>query len=185
MELPAVNPGPAVRFARLDDAEAITRIYNQGIADRIATFEAEPRSTAWTREQLEAKLDHHPAVVIEAEGEVVAFAWTSLYRPRQCYARIAEHSVYVDRRWRRRGLGEIALRSLVAECEARGFHKLVSRIFVENQPSLRLHDRLGFRRVGNIPAACAAGRGVARHRDRGTADRRGGRTLRGRPQRPW
>jgi len=61
---------------------------------------------------------------------------------------VAEHSVYVDRRAHGQGAGRIALEALITACEERGFWKLVSRIFPENITSLRLHEGVGFRRVG-------------------------------------
>jgi phosphinothricin acetyltransferase len=79
---------------------------------------------------------------------VVAFAWTSPYRPRDCYAGIAEFSVYVAREARNRGAGGAVLSALVEAAETAGYWKLVSRVFRENVASLRLCARLGFREVG-------------------------------------
>ena len=79
---------------------------------------------------------------------MVAFAATFAYRPRACYAGIAEASVYVERAFRRHGAGRLALESLIAAAAAAGFWKLVSRIFVENTASRRLVASLGFREVG-------------------------------------
>jgi L-amino acid N-acyltransferase YncA len=133
------------RHARPEDAADIARIYNQGIADRTATFETRPRATA----DIQAWFDGaHPVLVVEAEGAVVAFAATFPYRPRACYAGIAEVSVYVDRAFRRHGAGRMALESLIAAAAAAGFWKLVSRIFAENAASRRLVAALGFREVG-------------------------------------
>jgi phosphinothricin acetyltransferase len=137
-----------LRLARADDAEAIARIYNQGIEDRVATFETEPRSTADIQRLLAEKADHYPTVVLERDGHVVAWATVSSYRSRPCYAPIAEHSVYVDRAHRGSGAGRLALEGLIAEAEQHGFLKLVSRIFPENEASLALHRKAGFREVG-------------------------------------
>ncbi len=90
----------------------------------------------------------HPTVVVEAEGEVVAFASTSTYRPRECYAGIAEFSVYVVREARGRGAGQVAMAALLDAAEVARFHKLVSRVFPENAASLALLRSLGFREVG-------------------------------------
>jgi L-amino acid N-acyltransferase YncA len=90
----------------------------------------------------------HPVVVVEQESRVVAFAATSLYRPRECYAGVAEFSVYVARAFRRRGAGRFALEALIDAARQAGFWKLVSRIFVENVPSRNLVVALGFREVG-------------------------------------
>jgi len=138
-------PTPITRLAAPSDAPAIARIYNQGIADRIATFEAEPR----TAESVAAWLDGvHPVVVVEDDATVVAFAATSTYRPRDCYRGIAEFSVYVDRTRRGQGLGSRAMTGLCDAAREAGFWKLVSRVFPENQASRNLLARQGFREVG-------------------------------------
>jgi phosphinothricin acetyltransferase len=92
--------------------------------------------------------DRHPIVVVENNDGVIAFASTSTYRPRDCYAGIAEFSVYVERDSRGHGAGRLAMEALLTEAEGRGFWKLVSRVFVENVASLTLLHRLGFREVG-------------------------------------
>jgi L-amino acid N-acyltransferase YncA len=136
------------RLATLADAVAIARIYNQGIEERIATFETEPRSPAQIAAQLVEKGERYPTIVVERGPEVVAWAGAGPYRAREAYAGIAEHSVYTAREARGAGAGRTALEGLIREYEARGFWKLVSRIFPENGPSLALHERAGFRVVG-------------------------------------
>jgi L-amino acid N-acyltransferase YncA len=136
------------RLATIEDAAAITRIYNQGIEERIATFETEPRSVAQLEAQLREKGEHYPTVVVERDGTVIAWASASGYRSRPCYAGIAEHSVYVAREVRGAGAGLAALQALFAAAERQGFWKLLSRIFPENVGSLALHRKAGFREVG-------------------------------------
>jgi L-amino acid N-acyltransferase YncA len=133
------------RAATLADSGAIAKIYNQGIEDRIATFETRPRADADIEKWFDGE---HPIVVVEQGGEVIAFASTSMYRQRECYAGIAEVSAYVTREWRRRGAGRVAMNALFEAARAAGFHKLVSRIFPENKASLRMTAALGFREVG-------------------------------------
>ena len=133
------------RAASPDDAEAIARIYNEGIEDRLATFETRLRTT----QDITAWFDGaHPVIVVEDGGSIVAFASTSTYRPRECYAGIAETSVYVSRSHRRRGAGRIALEALMDAAQKAGFWKLLSRIFPENTASRGLVRKLGFREVG-------------------------------------
>jgi len=136
------------RLAVVADAEAIARIYNQGIEERVATFETDPRAPAQIAAQLTEKGDRFPTVVVERDGHVVAWATAGAYRSRPAYAGVAEHSVYVDRAARGTGAGRAALEALFRAYEERGFWKLVSRIFPENVASIALHERVGFRIVG-------------------------------------
>lgn len=134
-----------VRTATPNDAAAIVRIYNQGIEDRVATFETRLRPV----EDVQAWFDStHPIVVIENEQGIVAFASTSDYSSRECYSGIAECSVYVSREMRGRGAGRLGLEALIQAAEKAGFWKLVSRVFVENNASRALIRSLGFREVG-------------------------------------
>ena len=133
------------RPATPDDAPAIALVYNEGIADRTATFETRPRTAEDVRAWFDGK---HPIVVVEENGGVAAFASTSSYRNRECYAGIAEASVYVARAWRGRGAGRMALAALIASAQQAGYRKLVSRIFPENHASRRLIRSQGFREIG-------------------------------------
>ncbi len=134
-----------VRPARPEDAAAIAEIYNQGIDDRVATFETEHRTAddiaGWFGTRF-------PVVVITRHDRIVAFASTSTYRPRQCYSGIAEFSVYVARSARGTGAGRAAMRELIRAATDAGFWKLVSRVFPANVASRALLRSLGFREVG-------------------------------------
>jgi phosphinothricin acetyltransferase len=140
----ALTPRPAAR----QDAAAIAHIYREGIEDRVATFETEPPSAADVLSLLDARLATHPAVVVEGDGQVIAFAWVGPYSERQCYSGIGEFSVYVARGSRGTGAGQIALGELLNACESRGFWKLVSKVFPENTASRRLCASHGFTEVG-------------------------------------
>ena len=132
-------------MASLDDIPAMTQIYNEGIEDRDGTFETRPRS----HDDVRAWFDGvHPLVVVERDGRLVAFGSTASYRSRDCYAGIAEFSVYVSRAVRGQGAGRVAMEALIAAAAQAGYWKLVSRIFVENTASRSLMARVGFREVG-------------------------------------
>jgi L-amino acid N-acyltransferase YncA len=125
------------------DSEAIARIYNEGIEGHV-TFETEARSGEDVLSWLE-----RPIVVVEDGGQVVGWARASAYRPeRPAYDGVGEFGVYVAGSHRGRGVGRVAMQALADECERRGYWKLLSRIFTENEPSLALCRALGFREVG-------------------------------------
>jgi len=127
------------------DAAKIAEIYNHGIEARVATFE----TTLRTERDILTWFDQpYPVVVVESLEGVAAFAATSSYRPRACYAGIAEFMVYVAPEMQRRGLGKVALEALFAAAGEHGLHKLVSRVFTDNYASRRLLASVGFREVG-------------------------------------
>jgi len=128
------------------DAPAIAAIYNLGIAERSATFETEPRSAA----DIAARLadERYPLLVAVEADVVVGWAGLSGYRPRACYAGIAEFSIYLAAEARGRGVGRLLMQQLIDAAEQRGFHKLVSRIFPFNAASRALCRAVGFREVG-------------------------------------
>ena len=133
------------RAASPGDAAAIARIYNQGIAERIATFETHPRAAGEIRDWFDGG---YPIVVVEDVETVVSFANASAYSPRGCYSGVAEFSVYTSSEARGRGAGTLAMEALITAAEEAGFWKLTSRVFVENGPSRKLLLSLGFREVG-------------------------------------
>jgi L-amino acid N-acyltransferase YncA len=136
------------RVAVEDDADAVARIYNEGIEDRVATFETEPRSAEDRRAAIAAARGRYPFVVALDGGVVIGFASAGAYRSRPCYRGVGEFSVYVARSYRGRGVGRALLAALIAEAERLGFWKLVSRVFPENAPSRALCRAMGFREVG-------------------------------------
>ena len=151
--------GVQVRNATLDDAPAIAEIYNQGIEDRVATYETEPRSTEEQQAWLRAIADHYPAVVAQIDGEIVGWACAGPYRARKCYRGIGEFSMYVRRDWRGRSVGDLLLAALISEAERLGLWKLLSRIFPFNEASSALCHKHGFREVGVYEKhACLDGR---------------------------
>ena len=136
-----------IRDAQPPDAEAIARIYNQGIEERAATFETQPR----TAQDIAVKLtdrERYPVLVATEGDAVIGWAGLSTYRPRACYSGIAEFSIYLDQAVRNRGVGRRLLTALVGAARDRGYWKLVSRVFPFNTASRALCKACGFREVG-------------------------------------
>jgi L-amino acid N-acyltransferase YncA len=134
-----------IRPATGSDAARIAAIYNEGIEDRVATFETAPRSVedahGWLGDEL-------PLIVAVADGRVIGFARVGPYSDRCVYEGVGEHGVYVAREARGSGVGRHLLEALAAAAEAAGLHKLTSRIFADNAASLAAHRAAGFAEVG-------------------------------------
>lgn len=146
--MPSEAPAVTIRPAVIADAPAITTIYNAGIGERIATFETRLRTVAEIEERIARLPAQHAMLVAERAGRVVGVAWYGAYSDRECYCGIGEYSVYVSQEARGGGIGLWLVEALIDAARTRGVWKLTSRIFPENEPSLRIADRAGFRRVG-------------------------------------
>ena len=141
-------PELAVRPAVPDDAAAISRIYNQGIQDRVATLETEERTPEERRAWLEARGPRHPVIVCSAGDEVVGWGSLNPFNPRRAYDYVADFSIYVERSWRGRGVGSRLLAELERLARRLGYHKLVLAAFPWNEVGMALYRRFGFREVG-------------------------------------
>jgi len=126
------------------DWRAVERIYALGMASGNATFEtATPSWEEWS-------LGHHSFARLVAVdgGDVVGWAALSPVSRRPAYAGVAENSIYIDPARQRRGIGRTLLSALIAESEAHGIWTIQSSVFPENQATIVLHERAGFRVVG-------------------------------------
>jgi L-amino acid N-acyltransferase YncA len=138
----------ALRPATIGDAEAICRIYNQGIEDRQATLETTLRTPDERRAWLEARTPRHPVLVAERGGAIVGWASLNAFNPRACYDHVADFSLYVERAARGSGVGRRLLEALIARARELGYHKLVLAAFPTNEAGCALYARCGFRTVG-------------------------------------
>jgi L-amino acid N-acyltransferase YncA len=138
-------PVLVVRAAAPADAEAVAAIYNEGIVDRVATFETRERTAdevcAWMDDAL-------PFLVATVNDSVVGWARVAPYSDRCVYSGVGEHCVYVARAARGHGVGRRLLDDLCAAAEAAGLYKLTSRIFADNESSIAVHTAAGFDVVG-------------------------------------
>jgi phosphinothricin acetyltransferase len=133
-----------IRELREEDWPAVRSIFEQGIAGGNATFEAEaPSWEAWDG----AQLDDHRWVAV-AGGRVVGWAAAHPVSSRPCYRGVVEHSVYVDDGSQGRGIGRALLERLFESTEKAGIWTIQTGVFPENEASLALHEKCGFRVVG-------------------------------------
>lgn len=123
---------------------AVKAIYEAGLATGNASFQsAAPSWEEWDG----AHLPHSRLVAIDA-GMITGWAALSPVSGRCVYTGVAEVSVYIDPRYRGRGVGKSLLQALIRESEANGIWTLQAGIFPENTASLKLHETVGFRKIG-------------------------------------
>jgi L-amino acid N-acyltransferase YncA len=133
-----------IRLMTATDADAVRAIYQAGLDGGLASFETvAPDWGAFDR----AKLPEHRWVA-ELDGLVVGWVAASAVSARAVYAGVVEHSVYVHPTVHGQGVGSALLRALIASTEAAGIWTIQSGIFPNNTPSLRVHEKAGFRVVG-------------------------------------
>jgi L-amino acid N-acyltransferase YncA len=137
--------GVTVRAMVAADANAVLEIYQQGLDGGQASFETvAPR---WADFDAARRVDHR-YVAVDHDSAVVGWVAVSSVSTRSVYAGVVEHSVYIDDRVHGRGVGRLLLTTLVRSTEAAGVWTIQSGVFPENQASLALHRRMGFRIVG-------------------------------------
>jgi phosphinothricin acetyltransferase len=139
-----------VREAEAADLAAIRRIYNEGIEDRIATLDEDPKSEADMLAWFGEHGGRFAVLVAERNGEVAGWAALNRYTQRCAYAGVADLSVYVAREARGTGVGSALLESLDEAARERGFHKIVLFTFAFNAAGQRLYHKRGFREVGTF-----------------------------------
>jgi phosphinothricin acetyltransferase len=134
-----------IRFMTSDDGPEVLRIYEEGIATGKATFETQtPTWEEWDAAHLpDARL-----VAEDNDGKLIGWAALSPSSTRKVYAGVAEISIYVAESYRGQQVGLALLHRLIAVSENAGIWMLTATIFAENEPSIALHRRCGFRLVG-------------------------------------
>jgi phosphinothricin acetyltransferase len=140
---------------RLRHSKAILAIFNEAIAHSTALYDYQLRGDA----DMEAWFDgkerrNYPVICAEDEsGELMGFASYGQFRERPAYKYTVEHSVYVDARFRGRGVGRLLLEAIIEAAERQDYHVLVGGIDASNAISIRLHERLGFTACGIVRQA--------------------------------
>jgi L-amino acid N-acyltransferase YncA len=151
-----------VRDAGKADLPRIVEIYNTAIASRVATAQLQPinleQAAGWLSEHSPGRF---PLWLLEIDGQIAGYLSFKAFLPRAAYRATAELSVYVDERFRRRGVAKKLLQGAIARGPALGINALVALVFGHNAPSLRLFEQVRFERWGLLPRVARVD-GIAR-----------------------
>ncbi len=144
-----------IRDGEEADMPAVAAIYGHYVRTSLATFEEVPPSAAdMARRRADTLAMGAPFLVAcDPRGAVLGFAYASYYRQRSAYRFTLEDSIYVAPEATRRGIGQALLTALIDRCTAAGFRLMVAVIGdAANAASIGLHEKVGFRRAGLLPA---------------------------------
>ena len=151
-----MQPGTfSIRDSEPADVPAITAIYAYSVMTSLATFDEHPPSVEEMRERRDDVVDIGLPflVAVDAGGKVLGYAYAAAFRRRTGYRFTLEDSIYVERTATHRGIGTALLTALIDRCAAAGYRQMVAVIAdTERTASIGLHEKLGFKMVGVMPA---------------------------------
>lgn len=135
------------------DAPALAAIYNPYVRDTIITFEEDPVSVVEMGVRIAKVTAGFPWLVWEEDGVVLGYAYGSTWRARHAYRFAVETTIYLARDHHGKGRGAALYEALLAGLKQRGCHSALGCLGLPNMPSVRLHEKLGFRKVGHMTEA--------------------------------
>ncbi|MGU3371277.1 N-acetyltransferase family protein [Bacillus mycoides] len=143
-----------IREAMKEDVTFILDIYNDAILNSTAVYAYKPVTLEnridWYEQK---KADCYPILVYELDNKVVGFATFGSFRAWPAYKYSIEHSIYVDKEYRKNGIGKSLMKELIAIAQEREYMTLIAGIDAENEKSIALHQNYGFVHVGTIKKA--------------------------------
>jgi len=144
-----------VSGSRLRHSAAILAIFNEAIENSTALYDYKLRTASDMQAWFDAKeRKNYPVICIEDDsGELLGFASYGQFRERPAYKYTVEHSVYVDARFRGRGVGRKLLEATIEAAARQDYHVLVGGIDASNATSIKLHESLGFTSCGIVRQA--------------------------------
>ncbi len=140
-----------IRKIASEDIEHVTRIYNHYIATTVISFEEEPISvTEMTQRIDQVSVLELPWLVADIDGKIVGYAYASQWKTRSAYRFTTELSIYLDIDVQGQGIGKALCTALLDTLKNQGIKNVVGTIALPNPSSIALHERMGFKKVGEF-----------------------------------
>jgi len=137
-----------IRNCTFNDAKTICKIYNYYIKNTTITFEETALTPGDIEERIKVVTQKYPWLVYENNGKVIGYAYVGEFKSRCAYRFTAESSVYVDHSCQKQGIGFALYTELINRLKQQRIHSIIGVIAIQNDPSIRLHKKLGFEKVG-------------------------------------
>lgn len=138
----------SIRLATIEDAAQIASIYSHFVLNTPVSFESKAPDEFEMQARITDGLDRYPWFVYDIDGQVAGYAYASRHRARHHYQWSVDVTVYVDRQWRRQGIGAALYKSLLSVLPLQGYVSAYAGITLPNQGSIALHESMGFTPVG-------------------------------------
>jgi phosphinothricin acetyltransferase len=139
-----------IRPVKFVDAEQITVIYNFYVLNTHHTFETEPVTSKEMQKRIGEIISNYPYLVVEENGEILAYAYAAQYKSRIAYKSSFEISIYVKNGVRGKGIGTKLYERLFEQLEKNDVHAIIAGIALPNHASVRLHEKFGFEKVAHF-----------------------------------
>lgn len=137
-----------IRSATVEDAEDILNIYSYYVLNTHSTFELVAPSIKDFRDKI--AFSNYPWLVIEQEQQIVGYAYATQWKLREAYRQTAEVSIYLEKDASGNGYGSLLYRELIDLLKRQNYHALLAGISLPNDSSIKLHEKLGFHKVGEF-----------------------------------
>ena len=138
-----------IRPVTLKDAPQICQIYNYYIKETIITFEEDPIDSVEMKKRIKEVSAVHPWIVYEEDDVVIGYAYAHTWRSRSAFRYSLESTVYLDREAKGKGIGSLLYARLLEILREQGIHMVIGVISLPNEGSVKLHEKLGFKKVAH------------------------------------
>ncbi|MCE4564826.1 N-acetyltransferase [Maribellus sp. CM-23] len=139
-----------IRDIRINDSKALAAIYNYYISHTCITFEEIPVTENDIKERIRSHNLNLPWIVYEEDGEIVGYAYATEWKSRSAYKFSVESTVYLKQGSQGKGIGTILYRELLNRIAKSNIHAVIGGIALPNNPSVALHEKLGFEKVAQF-----------------------------------
>ena len=139
-----------IRNVKSSDAKAIAGIYNDYILNTTISFETEPLTVEQMQLRIEEIASHCPYIVWEEAGEIAGYCYAHPWKERAAYHNTLETTIYLSPKYFRKGIGTKLMLRLIDDCRKMGFKVLIACITANNDISIEMHRRLGFKKVSHF-----------------------------------
>ena len=139
-----------IRKVALEDAHQIINIYNHYVDHTILTFDTEHATLNEIQDKIRMTMNIYPWIVYEVDGEILGYAYANEWKAKDGYKHSVETTVYLKNGSFKNGLGTLLYQELINQLKELNFHALIGCITLPNDASIRLHEKLGFEKVGHF-----------------------------------